>query len=422
MTLRQRREGRLALVLVVSAGVLACGAAAASAATVSWRGSVGARYYDGISYVAEPGETNDLLIAFQPDGPAVTVSDPGAVITPVAPCVRVDEHTATCPPKDPAASGGLEWATVALGDGDDRLLVSGGDDTGSGELVVDAGPGNDRVSGGESNDRLNGGGGVDELHGQGGWDWISDGDRDGAPGELAPGPDVLDAGDGESDRLDYRQRTEPVRVDLHDPGTDGAPGEGDILRGSFDYVYGGSGDDLLAGADRSERFIGGGGRDRLIGRGGDDRFRSPGEDSISCGSGDDQLKHLTATPFVEPGCEHYVFTDSAWFKDVEFPLYPVSADGPLLRFRIPCENDDPGEGAVGFPCSANVRLWTATSPRRLLARGKLRRFDTPETVSVRLNARGIQLARRRSGARMTFEFRGRYLPDVSWTLQIKLPR
>jgi hypothetical protein len=376
---------RVVLVAVLAAAALAQSYAPAPAATVSVAERLGANPYPGVVYVASSGEVNDVLVTFE-SGPAhVSVSDPGAIITPGASCVAVDEHTARCTAPDrPGWTPRLEWGRVTLGDGDDRLNTAGTDDYGRGDLRVLAGPGNDRIHGGNANDRIDGGGGVDELRGGDGWDWLSDGDRDGGAGELAPGPDVLDAGLGGSARIDYSERTESVTLDLADPGTDGAPGEGDVLLGAFEVIYGGAGNDVIAGTDRREQFIGGAGADHLVGRGGADWFRGVDDDTISCGAGKDSLRRLIGVPIVERDCERFIYVDPASFNEISWPLYPVRIDGRLLWFRIPCENEEArGGGGPGFPCAARIRLWTADAQRRPLASTRTRNFDTARTVAVK---------------------------------------
>jgi RTX calcium-binding nonapeptide repeat (4 copies) len=412
------------LVTVLAAGALSQLHASAPAATVSFLDLDGESPYPGVLYVAAPGEANDALITFEPGERAVTVVDPGATITPGAFCIGVDVHTARCTAPDrPGWTPRLAWARVRLGDGDDRLRSVGTDDLGQGDMVVLAGPGDDTIHGGNGSDRLDGGGGIDELRGGGGWDWLSDGDRDGAAGVLAPGPDVLDAGSGGRERLDYSKRTQGVTLDLADPATDGARGEGDVLLGSFEFVYGGAGDDVIAGTDRRERLIGGAGTDLLVGRGGDDWFRGVDDDTVSCGAGVDTLRRLDdGVPLVEPDCERYIHVDPASFDQIPWPLYPVAIDGRVLRFSIPCVNEEAGQGGnPGFPCSARIRLWTAGSPRRPLASARVSRFDSEHTVAVRLNRLGVRLAHRDDGVLAIYNVRARNLPDVRWKLRLTLP-
>jgi Ca2+-binding RTX toxin-like protein len=122
---------------------------------------------------------------------------------------------------------------------------------------------------------------------------MTDGDRDDAVGDAAPGPDLLDGGsDGcclilPGDRVSCRGRTAPISVDLADEKADGEAGEGDILRG-IESVEGGSGDDQLLGNDRGNAFIGRIGSDRLVGRGGDDTLvPGRGGGPIACSDGSD---------------------------------------------------------------------------------------------------------------------------------------
>ena len=307
------------LVAILAASALATFDAPASAATLSVADSKGGNPYPGVLYVALPGEANAVLVTFEPDQAHVTVTDAGAIIHRAH---RAPASTDTRRAAPPGSAGGDTAAgagRVTLGDGDDRLSTAGTDDYGQGDLLVLAGPGDDKIHGGNAKDRIDGGGGVDELRGGDGWDWLSDGDRDGGVGELAPGPTCstqgLESASG-STTASARRAT----VDLDDPEADGALGEGDVLLGDFEFVYGGAGNDVIAGTDRPERFIGGAGADILVGRGGDDRFRGVDDDTISCGAGNDSLRGLDGVP--------------AWSATVRATF--MSIRPRLTRFRGPC--------------------------------------------------------------------------------------
>ena len=101
-------KGRLAL--AISLGLLgALAAPAASHAATIGPATIGG--VDSVSYVAAPGEANQLVV--QP-GPGGTVSfvDPGATIAPIdATCVSVSAHEAQC------AAGLVPALDISLGDG-----------------------------------------------------------------------------------------------------------------------------------------------------------------------------------------------------------------------------------------------------------------------------------------------------------------
>jgi RTX calcium-binding nonapeptide repeat (4 copies) len=143
---------------------------------------------------------------------------------------------------DDRTDGAVESVHADGGDGDDVISSAAGflDE-------ISGGAGDDRLFGGggldAQEDLLNGGGGHDELHGRGGDDDLDDGDRDGASGEAAPGPDLLDGGRG-SDRVSYDARRAPVSVNLARGSGSGSGsgsgerGEGDTLA-SIEGVFGG---------------------------------------------------------------------------------------------------------------------------------------------------------------------------------------
>jgi Ca2+-binding RTX toxin-like protein len=163
-----------------------------------------------------------------------------------------------------------------------------------GPLVVNAalGDGNDSWESGAVDARVNGGAGDDRLHGAG---RLTGGSGDDVLTGIAlptgpPTVTVLDGGTG-ADRMSegvvsYAGRTQPVTVDLADPGTDGAAGEGDVIEQAAG-VTGGNGNDVLLGTDGPDQLNGGRGVDRLEGRGGDDDLAGAGQ--LDAGDGDDTI-------------------------------------------------------------------------------------------------------------------------------------
>jgi hypothetical protein len=134
---------------------------------------------------------------------------------------------------------------------------------------------------------VSGGDGDDVLFGR-------DGDSDGIDDAEVAAGDELDGGAGR-DTVSYILRDFAVHVDLADPAPDGAPGEGDVLRGIED-LRGGEGGDRLYGDAGPNRLLGEDGADELRGRGGDDflalgtRGLAPFGERADGGAGDDDVR------------------------------------------------------------------------------------------------------------------------------------
>jgi Ca2+-binding RTX toxin-like protein len=241
--------------------------------------------HSAIRYRAAPGERNDVTLPGGAGG--VLIRDEGAPLQPGRGCETVDEHTVRCRHEQDAVSF---LTYVDLGDVADRFGAT------ESTALVDGGSGDDalhgsRLTGGDGDDLLTGTGGQDGLHGAGGRDVLSAGaGNDTLSG--GPGPDTLEGGDG-VDLVTYEGRPEPLVVDLHDPGPDGAEGEGDTLSG-FENVMGGAESDVLRGTDGPNDIEGGGvsnpNGDTIDGRGGDDELTgTKALDRIAGGSGDDEI-------------------------------------------------------------------------------------------------------------------------------------
>ena len=175
------------------------------------------------------------------------------------------------PPAAPSDFGLEVYLSFALADGADSLDATAlpADDGGGGIFQIKAtgGDGVDTFLTGPEIDRIDPGGGGDDVSSGAADDFVD-------AGASSDGPDRYDLGPGQ-DTLSYAVRTEPVTVDLEDPGNSGAAGEKDnVLR--TERVAGGRAADRLAGTDAEnpdgglEAFHGGGGADLLIGRGGPD--------------------------------------------------------------------------------------------------------------------------------------------------------
>jgi Ca2+-binding RTX toxin-like protein len=263
-----------------------------------------------VTYTADPGESNDVEMSYVSD---FHVIDQGAAITAGPGCTSSAPNIATCSFDD-----SLE---VDLGDGNDLLLLAHFDV--EFDAVLRGGGGNDhiRAAGGQfSFARLLGGPGNDTLRGGDGADFIDGG----------LGADVMSGGTSRScglaatcladiDTVSYAGRTNNVSVDHDGAADNGEAGEGDLVRGDFERVIGGSGNDVLAGnptfgliedhrvlqgtivegREGNDRIRGSRGRDDLIGGAGNDRVRAGarsdllrgerGEDKLVGGRGSDRL-------------------------------------------------------------------------------------------------------------------------------------
>ncbi len=462
---------RVACLALASGALLLVMPAISAASTVTLRADPDpARVGDVIVYLGAPDELNAVSAQFEPGpegGGVWTFSDAGAEIAAADPCTAIDAHTVRCPAR---VGRFIDHAAIELGDGDDRFRSSsplqdaagavrvhggagddeliGGSDVnglnggdGNDSLTVsetpgvdfsalDGGPGDDRLVGAAGGDELNGGGGLDELFGRGGDDLLTDGDRDGAAGGAAPGPDLLDGGsDGccltlAGDRVSYRGRNAPVSVDLADERADGEAGEGDVLVG-IESLEGGSAGDRLLGDEHANALIGHGGRDRLVGRGEADHL-VPGTDGgpLTCGSGLDWIVRPRSQDLVDPDCES---VQAPEIGITHLPANPGDAGRGFLRYHATCPDLD--------RCSGSVRIREASGAERLLASGEYppRRWESVGVMSRRIKLRltpvGSRLASRRGGVRATMrvEIRTRARGSTSsnalrWTIQLELDR
>ncbi len=235
-----------------------------------------------LTFEAAAGERNSVTVTLasqDPDGNRYSVTDTGANVTPGNGCsgggAAGTPVTCLVPrsrvPVAPAVIGLQVSLSFALADGADRLEATAlpADDGGGGTFGVEAtgGDGVDAFLTGPEVDRIDPGGEGDDVSSGAGSDFVD-------AGASSDGPDRYDLGPG-NDTLSYALRTEPVTVDLKDPGNSGAAGEKDNVL-SAERVAGGRAADRLAGTDAEnphgglEAFYGGGGADVLIGRGGRD--------------------------------------------------------------------------------------------------------------------------------------------------------
>ena len=149
--------------------------------------------------------------------------------------------------------------------GDETLVGNDGNDTldgGWGNDTLDGGWGSDVLIGGDCDDRLIGGFGADTISGGSGWDDV-----------------------------DYRDRWSPVNVSLDWMADDGEWGEGDCVWPDVDAIWGGHGNDRLAGSAWDNCLFGMQGDDTLIGGDGNDTlYGYTGDDTLIGGLGVDTLR------------------------------------------------------------------------------------------------------------------------------------
>ena len=163
-------------------------------------------------------------------------------------------------------ASGLYNDVYLHGGGGDDLLEARGD---GGALYGDAG--NDTMLGTSGNDYFNGG----------------------------PGRDVMVGGDGQ-DRIDYRDASSGVYLNLATSQVSGAEADGDVFS-SIEDIYGSSFEDVLIGSDTNNDIDGYAGDDLIIGGDGNDQLAGDGyygpapvsvtisDDTILGGDGKDLL-------------------------------------------------------------------------------------------------------------------------------------
>ena len=169
--------------------------------------------------------------------------------------------------------GGRGHDEVNGRDGNDHLFGERGDDLlrgGAGADVIDGGIGNDQTRDGPGADVVIGGIGNDRF--------IDD-----------SGADDYTGGGGAGDRIDLRNATTGVMVDLIAGEVLQAATLANVLSG-IEQVRGSKHDDTLQGSSDDNVLLGSNGNDTLAGRGGDDILKgNKGDDTMRGGGGDDLL-------------------------------------------------------------------------------------------------------------------------------------
>lgn len=310
---------KLLITTVLTVGMLALGAGAASASLISRDADGGLRYtgIDGvdllaISYDDEPGTVRFTYTGADPvlDGASCRI-DPGfGAFCDLAgvPAVRVDVglgNDSVGVDDDPPAVPTIVYG----GPGNDRLDGSaGGDDTlygGDGDDTIFGRGGNDFIDGGAGNDEIEGGDGGDTILGGDGNDKIKPDPIDSAFADKVDGGPGIDSLDAYSS---IQAVPSPVTLTLAGGADDGHAGEGDDIVGVEQIVTheataftGTDGpDDIWAWTYRGGSTLNGaGGDDRLQGWDGDDRIEGgPGADRIVGGYGNDTINPGPGTDTV----------------------------------------------------------------------------------------------------------------------------
>ncbi|WP_156384913.1 calcium-binding protein [Rhizobium sp. Leaf453] len=166
---------------------------------------------------------------------------------------------------------------------DDIINGNGGDD-----WLYGLG-GNDvlRLTNGRYNGHLFGGDGDDVLIVKGGDVNMLNG---------GPGADILIGGTSGIDYADYSDASSRVSVNLANPSLNSGDAAGDIFQ-SIEIIVGSAFDDFFQGDEQANEFVGGGGNDAFIGGAGGDTFIGDGQYSNQL-IGFDIVSYSTATSGV----------------------------------------------------------------------------------------------------------------------------
>ncbi|HZZ29563.1 MAG TPA: calcium-binding protein, partial [Pirellulales bacterium] len=195
------------------------------------------------------------------------------------------------------------------GDGNDYLFGGNGDGQGAGNDILHGGAGNDYLVGSDGNDQVYGEAGDDILFGENGDDTLDGGDGVNSlygqagndtdvfnPATLSSATDYIDeAGNADSDTLDFSAFTDGITVDLSSTSAQPIDNANSSLlsltlyeNNGVENTLGGSGNDTLTGNTRDNYLFGGDGDDTLSGGDGNDFLEGgKGNDSLTGGDGDD---------------------------------------------------------------------------------------------------------------------------------------
>lgn len=433
---------RLCTRLVRAAGsalaVSVFGASAAQAGTVevwSQEPGWGVTAATGVRFEAASGEVNRLRVLAEPK--SLMFVDEGAPIDIVGGgCTQNTPHQVTCPrlqlsvnlgDGDDSFSG--QAVTVVGGEGDDRVLISGG--------TADGGPGADMLEGSPTDDVFVGGPGNDIVKGGPGDDRVVD---TGAEIEA----DQYDGGGGR-DQVTYATQA-GFEVDLRRPAPNGRPGENDTLV-SVEGITAEGAAARLVGTDRAEVFYlsgrsrrtpsfadAGGGNDeihatgpspdRLIAGSGHDTIQldrfdfSAGEpfmaDNISCGQGTDLVEEPDPLTVIPDDCERvtdgYTEWGSFW---LHLPMRSLRARLVEARADYGCTPYD--QCRIMTLSIRRSRDGRPTGP--VLGRARAREW---RPLDLRLNEAGRRILRRRGAFRAVVKLAGQREGPFAFTTRVGL--
>ena len=295
----------------------------------------------------------------------------------------------------PIPTSGLKGIVIDVGAGSD--FVSLATHTGISSInlptTILGGKGNDVLRGGNGNDSIAGGAGNDSIFGNGGDDIVNGGASTLSSND---GSDFLDGGTGSSDDVAYSQRTDNLSVTLDGLANDGASGEHDDVAPDIENIFGGMGNDLLAGSAVRNVLAGGAGNDTLQGNGGSDFFIGGLDTDIVIGtSGDDVLESdlFIGIDSVLLGTGNDVLTN-CFFSRSDSPFLPVidggggndtlSGDGTVLGGNGDDIIEGDGTGSLLSGGAGNDLLVNANDGPDVVQGGKgfdLAQADSADTLS-----------------------------------------
>jgi Ca2+-binding RTX toxin-like protein len=253
--------------------------------TIDWVG-IGIGEPDNSDSVAG-GPGRDVVNALNVHAPAIFtadgVADDGYANAPRTANILPDNEVLVGTPDPDTLGGGPGTLEIRGLDGEDTITA------GSAPATLIGGDGGDLLTGGPAADVLFGVAGDDTLNGNDGDDMMDGG----------TGGDAINGGNG-SDTGDWSTANSPVTLTPGDAVPDGEIGEGDILGGDVENLFGGAFNDTIVGAPGPSLLSSGGGDDNVSANDG-------AADDVLCGAGNDTV---TGDPedYVEATgaerCEH----------------------------------------------------------------------------------------------------------------------
>jgi Ca2+-binding RTX toxin-like protein len=406
----------------------------------------------------EGGDGNDVLVWNNGDNTDVMDGDAGADEVEINGAPTAGDIFTAAPNAGRVLFTRANLVPFTVDFSAERLTVNalGGDDTfngaaglapltllalngGTGDDSLSGGDGPDLISGGDGNDKLDGDAGDDRLVGDRGTDTLSGGgDCDALVWNNGDGSDVMN-GDAGADAVEIngaptagdiftsapnggrvlftRTNLVPFTVDFAAEALAVNGGGGDDqftvspgLPGLLVTADGGSGNDLLSGADEADSFVGGAGNDTLTGGGGSDLLdgedgndrllaRDGHGDLVRGGTGTDSAQTDALTVDAVDGVETIDAPPAADTKALLPTLGHITvvrSHGHLIaRIPLSCPAAETGG------CQTTVTLTTARTIRLGRVRAVLvlgsntvsLRGGQPSTLSIPLAAGAATLAR-----------------------------